>query len=91
MPLRALARIDEGAIERNCARLAALAAPAQLCAVVKADGYGHGALTEALAALEGGAAMLAVATAREAIAEIRRRISFPDQSKPPVPPMLAKS
>ena len=72
MPLRALARIDEGAIERNCARLAALAAPAQLCAVVKADGYGHGALTAARAALEGGAAMLAVATAREA-AELRAR------------------
>jgi alanine racemase len=70
MPLRAVARIDAGAIERNCARLAALAAPAHLCAVVKADGYGHGALTAARAALEGGAAMLAVATAPEA-AELR--------------------
>jgi alanine racemase len=70
MPLRAVARIDAGAIERNCARLAALAAPAQLCAVVKADGYGHGAVTAARAALRGGAAMLAVATAQEA-AELR--------------------
>ena len=42
--MRALARVDLGAIERNCARLAAVAAPAQLCAVVKADGYGHGAV-----------------------------------------------
>ena len=42
--MRALARVDLGAIERNCARLAAVAAPAALCAVVKADGYGHGAV-----------------------------------------------
>src|SRR4051812_3140848 len=70
MVVRAVARIDTGAIERNCARLAALAAPAQLCAVVKADGYGHGAVTAARAALAGGAARLAVATAGEA-AELR--------------------
>jgi alanine racemase len=61
--IRALARIDTGAIERNCARLAALA---PLCAVVKADGYGHGAVPAARAALRGGASWLAVATAREA-------------------------
>jgi alanine racemase len=63
VPLRAQARIDTGAIERNCARLAALA---PLCAVVKADGYGHGAAVAARAALRGGATMLAVATANEA-------------------------
>jgi alanine racemase len=68
--LRALARVDVGSIERNCARLAAIAAPARLCAVVKADGYGHGALAAARAALAGGAAWLAVATAEEA-AELR--------------------
>ena len=56
---RALARIDLGAIERNCARL-----PKPLCAVVKADGYGHGPV--ATAALAGGATWLAVATAGEA-------------------------
>jgi alanine racemase len=66
--LRALARIDAGAIERNCARLAAVAAPAALCAVVKADGYGHGAATAARAAQAGGATWLAVATAEEAAA-----------------------
>ena len=66
MPLRALARIDVGAIERNCARLAAAAAPAELCVVVKADAYGHGALPAARAAQAGGAAWLAVATAEEA-------------------------
>ena len=58
-PERALARIDLGAIERNCARL-----PKPLCAVVKADGYGHGDV--APAALAGGAGWLAVATAGEA-------------------------
>jgi alanine racemase len=65
--VRALARVDVGAIERNCARLAALA---PLCAVVKADGYGHGAVRAARAAQAGGAAWLAVATANEA-AELR--------------------
>ena len=64
--LRAVARVDLGAIERNCARLAAAAAPARLCAVVKADGYGHGAVPAARAAQAGGAAWLAVATAGEA-------------------------
>ena len=61
--LRALARIDDAAIERNCAVLARAAAPAQLCVVVKADGYGHGAAPAARAAQAGGAAWLAVATA----------------------------
>jgi alanine racemase len=41
-----------------------------LCAVVKADGYGHGAVQAARAALDGGAAWLAVATSNEA-AELR--------------------
>jgi len=70
---RASARIDLGAIERNCARLKAeLAEDAELCAVVKADGYGHGADACASAALAGGASRLAVATGSEA-AEIGRR------------------
>jgi alanine racemase len=64
--MRALARVDLGAIERNCARLAAVAAPARVCAVVKAGGYGHGAVPAARAAKAGGAAWLAVATAGEA-------------------------
>jgi alanine racemase len=70
MAVRALARVNLAAIERNCARLAAAAAPARLCAVVKADGYGHGAAPAARAAQAGGAAWLAVATALEA-AELR--------------------
>jgi len=64
--LRALARVNLAAIERNCARLAAVVAPAALCAVVKADGYGHGAVAVARAARAGGAGWLAVATAEEA-------------------------
>jgi alanine racemase len=66
--LRALARVNLAAIERNCLRLAGVAAPAALCAVVKADGYGHGALAAARAAQAGGASWLAVATADEAAA-----------------------
>ena len=69
MAVRALARVNLAAIERNVARLrAALSAGAGLCAVVKADGYGHGAAPAALAALAGGARSLAVATALEAAA-----------------------
>ncbi len=67
MPERALARIRPGAVERNCARLkASLSGGAELCAVVKADGYGHGAEASAHAALTGGATWLAVATSGEA-------------------------
>ncbi len=64
---RALARVDLGAVERNCARLASeLSGGAALCAVVKADGYGHGAVECARAALAGGASWLGVAAATEA-------------------------
>jgi alanine racemase len=71
MPLRALARVNLAAIERNVARLSSrLTGDATLCAVVKADGYGHGAVPVARAALAGGAGSLAVATAQEA-AELR--------------------
>ncbi len=67
MSLRALARINLAAIKRNVARLRReLGGGAELCAVVKADGYGHGAVPAARAALEGGASWLAVATAHEA-------------------------
>ncbi len=65
---RALARVNVAAIERNCARLRAeLGEGSQLCAVVKADGYGHGAAASAAAALAGGSTRLAVAGAREAV------------------------
>jgi alanine racemase len=71
-PERALARIDLGAVERNVARLRSLLSDGtELCAVVKADAYGHGAVWCAKAALAGGVTWLAVATADEA-AELRR-------------------
>src|ERR1700712_837785 len=64
--VRAHARIDLGAVRANCERLRAELGEARLCAVVKADGYGHGAAACAEAALAGGASALAVATAAEA-------------------------
>ncbi len=64
---RAVARIDLAAVRSNCERLKSeIGEGAELCAVVKADGYGHGADASASAALEGGATRLAVATAGEA-------------------------
>ncbi len=69
MTVRAVARVNIAAIERNVAVLGrAIGADVALCAVVKADGYGHGAAAAARAALAGGATWLAVATATEAAA-----------------------
>ena len=71
---RAVARIDFEAVRANCARLKSeLREGAELCAVVKADGYGHGADGCANAALAGGATRLAVATAAEA-EQVGRRL-----------------
>jgi alanine racemase len=71
MALRALARVNLAAIERNVLALRGrLHEGAKLCAVVKADASGHGAVPVAHAALAGGASTLAVATAGEA-AELR--------------------
>ena len=64
---RAAAIVDLGAVARNCTRLKRALGDAELCAVVKADGYGHGAAACARAALAGGATRLAVATAEEAV------------------------
>jgi alanine racemase len=70
---RAEARIDVAAVRRNCAHLAATVGDrVELCAVVKADGYGHGADVCAEAAIAGGATRLAVATGAEAAAIGRR-------------------
>ena len=69
--VRAVATVDTGAVQRNCAALAAkLNDGTELCAVVKADAYGHGAVPCARAALAGGASTLAVAAGAEA-AELR--------------------
>lgn len=67
--VRALARVNLAAVERNAARMRReLDAEGALCAVVKADGYGHGAAPAARAALAGGATWLAVVAAQEAAA-----------------------
>jgi len=59
--------IDLGAVRHNVRRLLDAAAGAEVWAVVKADGYGHGATDVAGAALEAGATTLAVATVAEAL------------------------
>jgi alanine racemase len=60
--------IDLGAIRRNASTLLRVLAGAQLWAVVKADGYGHGAVDVGGAALGAGATALCVATVREGLA-----------------------
>lgn len=64
------AQIDLSAIAHNVGLLAELAGEAQLCVVVKADGYGHGALPAARTAVSAGASWLAVALVEEG-AELR--------------------
>jgi len=60
--------VDLGAIQHNVRLLCEHAGRAQVMAVVKADGYGHGATEVARAALAAGAAELGVATVDEALA-----------------------
>src|SRR5438093_12993717 len=59
--------IDLGAIRRNVKRLLDVLGGAQLWAVVKANGYGHGAVDAAGAALGAGATVLCVATVAEGL------------------------
>ncbi|MET0902778.1 MAG: alanine racemase [Acidimicrobiales bacterium] len=63
---RAWADVSLSAIAANVETLRSVSAPAEVCAVVKANGYGHGAVRVAQAAVEGGAAWLAVAQVAEA-------------------------
>jgi alanine racemase len=67
--------IDLGALRRNARRLREVLGESELWPVVKADGYGHGAVDVAGALLGEGAAMLCVATMAEAL-ELRRE--FPE-------------
>ena len=59
--------IDLGALRRNVQTLVRAVDGAELWAVIKADGYGHGADGVARAALEAGASALCVATVAEAL------------------------
>lgn len=64
----AWATVDLGAVRHNVAALLEAVAPAAVCAVVKADGYGHGAVPVATAALQAGARWLGVAVVDEGVA-----------------------
>lgn len=66
-PHTASATIDTDALRHNIDAIAHHVAPAQVMAVVKADGYGHGAVTCARVAREAGAPWLGVATIGEAL------------------------
>ena len=57
--------VDLSAVAANVAALCSLARPAALCAVVKADAYGHGSVPVASSALRAGATWLGVALAAE--------------------------
>ncbi len=67
----AWAAIDLDAVRHNVTELRRSADPAQVWAVVKANGYGHGAVPVARAAIEAGASGLCVALVEEGI-ELRR-------------------
>lgn len=63
----AWAEVSASAISHNVRALRAVVGEASICAVVKANGYGHGAVLVANAALQGGATSLAVALVDEGL------------------------
>jgi len=69
--------VDLAAIGHNVRVLREHAGSSQVMAVVKADGYGHGASQVARAALAAGAAEIGVATLEEALALRRDGITAP--------------
>jgi len=71
------ASVDLGAISGNVAALRAHAAPAAMMAVVKANGYGHGAVPAARAAVDGGADWLGVVHVSEALELRQAGLSLP--------------
>ncbi|MET9056658.1 alanine racemase [Streptomyces antibioticus] len=75
-PSRARAEIDLAALRANVRTLRAKAPGAAFMAVVKADGYGHGAFPCARAAVEAGATWVGTATPEEALA-LRARGGLP--------------
>ena len=76
--LRAVAEVNLAAIERNVTLLRARLRPGTaICVVVKANGYGHGAVQAARAAQTAGATTIAVATAGEAAQLRQQGISGP--------------
>src|SRR5580692_249608 len=71
------ASIDLGAISGNVAALTESVRGSQVMAVVKADGYGHGMVPAARAALAGGASWLGVVDLTEALALRQAGITAP--------------
>ena len=69
--------VDLAAIAANTKRLRARAPGAELCAVVKADGYGHGVIEVATAALGAGATRLGIAQVGEGVALREADIDVP--------------
>jgi alanine racemase len=69
--------VDLGAVAHNVGVLRTLVAPSLVCAVVKADGYGHGAIAVSEAALDAGADWLAVALIEEAAVLRKAGITAP--------------
>jgi len=81
--------IDLDAARHNTRTLADLAGPAEMLAVVKADGYGHGAVPMARAALDAGATWLGVALVEEGAALRAAGIVAPILVLSEPPPALA--
>jgi alanine racemase len=73
----AWAEIDVDAVAHNVGVLRAAASPAAVWAVVKADGYGHGAVAVSRAALDAGCAGLCVALTAEGVALRQAGIDAP--------------
>lgn len=73
----ARAEIDLTAVAHNTRSLVDCSAPAKVCVVVKADGYGHGAISVSRAALAAGADWLGVALVEEGVVLRRDGIDVP--------------
>ena len=85
----AWAEVHTGLISHNVAIVAQRTAPVQVWAVVKANGYGHGSVPVAQAALAGGATGLCVAIVDEGVALRRAGITAPILLLSEQPPELA--
>ena len=85
----AWAEVHTGLISHNVAIVAQRTAPVQVWAVVKANGYGHGSVPVAQAALAGGATGLCVAIVDEGVALRRAGITAPILLLSEQPPELS--
>lgn len=88
------AEIDLGAVGHNVRAFRDLIEPSQVCTVVKADGYGHGDVPVANAAINAGAGRLAVALVEEGVrlreAGIEAPVLLLSEAQPDAAPDLAR-